>query len=655
MVLRVAPPWDETPGSPPVAMVTRNKANLRMVSGEKMRSEPPRSSALGAVSGRIKRLPSALVDQIAAGEVVERPASVVKELVENALDAGATRLRIELREGGNAFIAVSDDGMGMSDAEARLALERHATSKIASLDDLQRIASFGFRGEALPAIASVARLRLATRRAESDVGHEIRVESGVVTSERSVGCPVGTRIEVADLFGAVPARRKFLKKPGTEWGHAIDWLGRLAMSLPGVHFEILRDDREAAVWPATDDAFTRIEAVLGRSQTAGLRAVVHEEPAGHVEAFVTGPEHTRANANGIHLYVNGRPVRDRLLRHALLEAYRDWLPRGRYPTAVLYLTVDPARVDVNVHPAKWEVRFESPQAIHALVRHAVREAMTGRDHLDGVGQVQPGVRSPTPAAPVPGWRRVDPVADSPGLSTNEGATDWIFAAPSASATEHVADATNQDQPPGVEQGGALELSQLRLIGQMLASYLILEADDGLILIDQHAAHESVLYQGLRRSWLARDVERQGLLLPVDVELDPLEVAGLEEASETVHALGFELERFGDSAVVVRAIPALLAGRDPAAMVRDLAEELAQSGVARETAPDATRLVAAADRLLSTLACHSARRFGDHLEPTEQQALLRELDRIPWAQSCPHGRPVATRISRAEIEGRFGRH
>ena len=236
--------------------------------------------------GRIQLLPDDLVDQIAAGEVVERPASVVKELVENALDAEARRIRVELRDGGNAFIAVADDGVGMSPAEVRLALQRHATSKIRSLADLGRIGSFGFRGEALPAIASVSKLRVVTRAREAEAGHEVRIESGAVRLERAAGCPVGTRVEVADLFGAVPARRKFLKKPGTEWGHAIEWLGRLAMALPGVHFEILRDDREAALWPATGDARDRIERVLGRDQTKGLLAVEFEEPAGHVAAWV---------------------------------------------------------------------------------------------------------------------------------------------------------------------------------------------------------------------------------------------------------------------------------------------------------------------------------------------------------------------------------
>jgi len=629
----------------------------------------------GASGERIRLLPDDLVDQIAAGEVVERPASVVKELVENALDAEAGRIRVELREGGNAFIAVADDGMGMSAAEARLALQRHATSKISTLGDLARIGSFGFRGEALPAIASVSRLRILTRARGADAGHEIRVEGGAVRLERAAGCPVGTRVEVAELFGAVPARRKFLKKPATEWGHAIDWLGRLAMALPGVHFEVVRDDREAAVWPATRDARDRIERVLGREQATGLLDAEWEEPAGHVHAWASPPDRTRASASAVHLYVNGRPVRDRLLRHAVLDAYRDWLPRGRYPSAVVFLTVDPARVDVNVHPAKWEVRFEDPQAVHRLIRHALREAMAGRAHLGGHAAVAPiaGANpggSPTQGQvgaarsgpPVPsgaaGTRRgpgQPPAVARAAAADDAGPSDWLLAGHrDTSAADRVADAGTGAGEAIAERAG-IALARLRLVGQMLASYLVLESDEGMILVDQHAAHERVLYERLRSGWLSAGVERQGLLLPAQVELDPLAVDALEEAADTVARLGFEVDRFGEGAVMVRAIPALLAGRDPAALVRDLAEELARSGGAVEPGVAATRLVAAADRVLATLACHSARRFGDVLPEAEQRAILEGLDAIPWAPTCPHGRPVATRIDRGEIERRFGRH
>jgi DNA mismatch repair protein MutL len=587
----------------------------------------------GIPSARIRLLPDALVDQIAAGEVVERPASVVKELVENALDAGARRIRVEVRDGGAALVTVTDDGGGMTPEDARMALQRHATSKLASAADLMRINSFGFRGEALPAIASVARLRLLTRPHGAATGHEIRVESGRVMLEREAGVPEGTRIEVADLFAGVPARRKFLKKSGTEWGHVADWLGRLALALPGVHFEVQRDDRPALVWPATTRMLDRIAAVLSESEARALVPIEWEEKAGHVQAFLSAPDRSHANASGLYLYVNGRPVRDRLLRHALLEAYRDLLPRGRHPSAVVFLTVAPDQVDVNVHPAKWEVRFVDAQGVHQLLRHAVREAMTSRTWL---------ARG---AAPQLRPEAVSRVAEP-------GQDDWIFAG-------------RTPKSPNAGQGGAfgspdvvesehLRFAELRLLGQLHASYLLAEGPQGLLLVDQHAAHERVLYERLRADWLGRGVERQGLLAVISVDLEPLALEALDENADVVARLGFEIERFGERALLVRAIPALLAGQDPTALIRSLAEELESPDPREAGGGSESRLLQAADRALASLACHSARRFGDVLPAAEQQAILSALDTIPWAPTCPHGRPVATSYELPEIERRFRR-
>jgi len=594
---------------------------------------------------RVRLLDDALVDQIAAGEVVERPASVVKELVENALDAGASRLRVEVRDGGAAFIAVTDDGSGMSPDDARLALRRHATSKIRAAADLTRIASFGFRGEALPAIASVSRLRLQTRLRGAAEGFEMRVEGGRITGERVAGGPEGTRIEVADLFAQVPARRKFLKKAATEWGHISDWLTRSALALPGVHFEVRRDDRPPVVWPETSEPLDRVAAVLGEREARGLVEVEREDAEGHVQAFVSSPEHTRPNAQGLYLFVNGRPVRDPLLRGAVLQAYRDWLPRGRFPTAVLFLSVAPERVDVNVHPAKWEVRFSDPSSVHALVRRALREAVAGRSWLGaGASEATGDARSgPSPAS----WSvAAPPTAPAFRPAAREGAAGTPERAPAAPAP---------GAPAPAEGAPRLRFGEHRLVGQLLASYLVVEGKDGLLLVDQHAAHERVLYERLRSEWLERGVERQGLLAPVTVELDPAAASALEQAAARVARLGFEVEPFGESAAVVRAVPALLGGRDPAALVRELAEELRETGTA-SASPEAddVRLLAAADRTLATLACHSARRFGDALPLAEQRAILDALDAIPWAPTCPHGRPVAVSLSRAEIERRFGR-
>jgi DNA mismatch repair protein MutL len=398
-------------------------------------------------------------------------------------------------------------------------------------------------------------------------------------------------------------------------------------------------------------------------------AVECEEAAGHLQAFVSPPDQTRANANALYLFVNGRPVRDKVLRHGLLLAYRDLIPRGRFPSAVLFLTVPPAAVDVNVHPAKWEVRFASPDGVHRLIRRAVRQAMEGRAWL-GAGTPEAGVQAralPGSPAGLP----TEPVSsagssfargvylEDRGTRVAEGETnDWIFAREPGPVVDREGDsASSAVESPARAAQDRLRFRDLRLLGQILATYLALEGRDGLLLVDQHAAHERVLYERLRGQWLERGVERQGLLLPVNVELDPLEFATLEEETELVARLGFEVEPFGEGAVVVRAVPALLAGRDPISLLRGLAEELqaapGATGVAAASG-DETRLLGAADRIFATLACHSARRAGDHLEALEQRQILSDLDTIPWAPTCPHGRPVVVSLERAEIERRFGR-
>ncbi len=607
----------------------------------------------------VQRLPDALVDQIAAGEVVERPASVVKELVENALDAGATRIRVEVREGGASLIAVTDDGRGMPQGDARLALQRHATSKIDSIDDLLSIGSFGFRGEALPAIASVSRLRLSTREEGADEGWEIRVEGGELQSERTAGCAKGTRVEVADLFAAVPARRKFLKKPATEWGHIKDWLGRLALALPGVHFEVRHDERPSLIWPATSDPLDRVAAVLGEEAASLLVPATFEATEGHVEAYLSGPEHARANGNGLYLFVNGRPVRDPVLRHAVVDAYRDLLPRGRFPTAVVFLTVPPASLDVNVHPAKWEVRFADPRAIHRLVRHCVRDAMAERRWL-GTAVASPPFPSTSsvPGAPEAAPRRGPGSERGSERDFERGsgaATDWTFARQGElGATDRLDPGTHVAEAPNPADGDRVRFGSLRVVGQLLASYLLVEGKQGLVLVDQHAAHERILYEQLRGQWLDQGVSSQALLMPETVTIEALALAALLEAEARIARLGFDLEAFGEDAVLVRSIPALLSGKNPAELVRGLAREMQDPDLLGDGEASDTRLLRAADQIFATLACHSARRFGDHLEPGEQRAILRGLDEIPWAPTCPHGRPVAVSLDVAEIERRFGR-
>jgi DNA mismatch repair protein MutL len=598
--------------------------------GERVPGAPGERPTAGE-GRRVHRLPDALVDQIAAGEVVERPASVVKELVENALDAGAARIRVDVREGGAALVAVADDGAGMTPADAHLALERHATSKIGSADDLARIATFGFRGEALPAIASVSRLRLRTRARGAPAGVEIEVEGGKRIGERAAGVPEGTRVEVAELFHNVPARRKFLKTAATEWSHVADWLARAALALPGVHFDVRRDDRPAVSWPAVAEPLDRIAAVLSEREAEGLVALAAEDGALRIAGFASRPDAHRPTAAGLYLFVQRRPVRDRLLRHALLDAYRDVLPRGRFPSAVLFLDLPPQAVDVNVHPAKWEVRFAEPNAVHRLVSRAVREALGGRRWI---AAAQP-VASTEPV------RGDGFVAGAPPAAprVREGASDWIFAGRSAVPSP------SAPAPPESVPAPRLRFADLPLIGQLLATYLLLEAPDGLVLIDQHAAHERVLFERLRAAWRERAVPRQALLLPVTVELSPDRAARVAEAG--LDRIGFDVEPFGEGVLAVRAIPAELSGHDPAALLREVADQLAP-GAGDLRAPEAV------DRLFASLACHAARRAGERLDPREQRALLAALDAIPWAPTCPHGRPVAVPLSRAELERRFAR-
>ncbi len=592
--------------------------------------------------GQVRALPEALIDQIAAGEVVERPASVVKELVENSLDAGALRVRVEVRGGGRDWIAVTDDGSGMEPADARLALQRHATSKIASADDLQRISTYGFRGEALPAIASVSRLRLRTRTHASAIGIEIRVEAGRLLEEHEAAGPAGTRVEIADLFGAVPARRKFLKTVATEWGHLSDWLARSALARPDVHFEVQRDDRPALAWPAVAEPLERVAAVLGEQEAQAFVAIDLTAGELRVHGFASRPDRHRPTLGGIHLFVNGRAVRDRLLQHALVDVYRDVLPRGRFPSAVLFLEIPTAQVDVNVHPAKWEVRFAEPQAVHRAVRQALSRGLESRRWLgDAASPALAPPRASHPGASAAAWGGRRAADGAPG--------DWTLAAPGLAAEG--ADAAWGAAPARAPE--ALQFADQRLLGQLLATYLVLETKHGLLLVDQHAAHERVLYERLRSEWSERSVASQGLLAPIPVTLDPAAGALLVESADALARLGFEVEPFGEATVAVRGIPALLSGSDPVMLLRELAAELVADPEARSLAGERPAL-AAVDRLFASLACHAARRKGELLAPVEQRALLSALDAIPWAPTCPHGRPVAVPYELAEIERRFAR-
>ena len=584
----------------------------------------------------VKRLPPQLIDQIAAGEVVERPASVVKELLENSVDAGATRITVEVREGGRDLIAVTDNGSGMSFEDARLAIERHATSKISRMEDFLTLATYGFRGEALPAIASVSRFRLRTRVPGDRQGYQISIEHGQKPLEKVDGCAEGTRVEVADLFGGLPARRKFLKKAATEWAHVADFLSRAALGLPEIHFDIIRDGKTVMQWPASDRLTDRIAAVLSDRDAESLIPTEYSRADNKIYGFISRPDVHRGNASGIYAYVNDRPVRDKVVRQATTDAYRDYLPRGRYPTAVLFISTSPDSLDVNVHPAKWEIRFSDPQVIYRLVRDSIKKAISLRNFFGSNSQSKEAKSDNRPTPEEAEIRIVPtPQEEAPG---QEGLLL------KESIQIHAVTAMNEHR---------FQFSDLNCIGQLLDTYLLLEDTKGLLLVDQHAAHERVLYERLREGWASSRNEKQMLLLPVDVEIDAPTLSQIREHEKILDRMGFDLEEFSEKSVLLRAIPAILGDRDPARLIRLVGDSLAEDGIAKDEMT-LLRDLEPMDRLFATIACHSARRAGDKLQVQEQTALLLALDEIPWAPTCPHGRPVAVPIEKLEIERRFAR-
>jgi len=573
----------------------------------------------------IRVLPDELVNQIAAGEVVERPASVVKELVENALDAGATQIRVAIRDGGMTSILVEDDGSGMTPEDARLAFERHATSKLTCARDLERISSLGFRGEALPSIASVARVRMCTRLRGAPLGTELVGEGSGIARVAPIACADGTRIEVAELFGRVPARRKFLKSPATEASHTARWLERMALARPDVRFELERDGRRAFLFLPTDDPRERVIAVLPPGTGEALVRVRGSLGKLAVSGFASPTHVFRSGPSDLHVYVNGRPVRDRLLQFAVRDAYRDALPPGRYPVAVLFLDADFEEVDVNVHPAKWEVRFRDPRAVTDLLRRAIGAAVRAGTAL----------RPSAPAAPF-----------APALPALAPRGDFALAA-DAPLVPYAAAA-----PPGAR----IVFERLRYVGQALHLYLVFEGEDGLVLLDQHAAHERVLFERLRRALVEEKLERQELLIPHELELARADAETLAAHTELLARAGIELELGAPSlrgtiAARLRAVPALLAARTQTSWPELLRET---AGLLREPAQRETRdgLERALHDLCATAACHAAVRKGDRLDARAVAALQADLDAEIWFPNCPHGRPIALALDRAELERRF---
>jgi DNA mismatch repair protein MutL len=594
--------------------------------------------------GRIRTLPTDLANQIAAGEVVERPASVVKELVENALDAGATRVKVELERGGATLIRVTDDGEGMDEEDAVLALQRHATSKIQHKDDLFALTTFGFRGEALPSIASVSKLRLTTRARGAREGTEVLLEGGGVAHPRPAGVAEGTSIEVRDLFFNVPARRKFLKSTGTEAAHVSEAMLLAAFARPDVSFFVVRDGRSVREWLRV--ATRRERAAQAFDAVERLEACAGERGPMRIEAHLGPPERARAGATGLHLLVNGRAVRDRALARAVAQSYGSVLEPGRYPVGVVYVEVPAADVDVNVHPQKAEVRFADGRALLDAVTRELHAILAGAFSLPALGASRAwmGARQTQPETFAPFGRAA--------LDDAAGAADpWKLAPAEQSASAEVLAERIGLHAPGAATDPALFeavgfYASLEFLAQVRGTFLVCSGADGLYVLDQHAAAERVTFNRLRKAFASRTIPTQRLLLPEVVEMLPTEVATLEERAADVAALGLEVRAVGPSAVAVHAVPALLARARPERLVRDLIAELGHA--------DRRPFGDAADLVLATMACHGSIRAGDVVSRAEAAALLHALDDVDFAGHCPHGRPVVTRIGYDELERRVGR-
>ncbi len=592
---------------------------------------------------RIRILSETLSNRIAAGEVVERPASVVKELVENALDADSTKILIEIRGGGRTLIRVSDNGTGMGRDDALLCLERYATSKLYDDTDLFQIKSLGFRGEALPSIASVSRFQLVTREQSATGGTEIIVDGGTIRQVSEIGAPPGTLVSVKQLFYNTPARRKFLKTVNTEMSHIADTISSIALSRPGVQFRLIHNDRTVKDWTKVADPATRVTDVLGDDLAAVLRPLGVTSDTVSITGWVADPHVTRSTARGIYVFVNGRYVHDRMIRHGLLEGYRDRLMKGRYPVAVLSLTVPFDQVDVNVHPMKHEVRFSEHRTVHDTLVRAVSETLQRGDRA---------ARVPVSPAGRPADRGVgESVARYvPGNDSPPGPAVFPQGASGAADRSRI---TSPEPLRQAEQEGIWEkrfFADLQIIGQLHHTYILCQAEDGLVLIDQHAAHERVLLEQLQHRMSETQTSRQTLLMPETIDLGYREADVLQELMPALQDLGLEIEPFGGNTFVIKAVPSFLSGREMKPLLMEMLEEV----VSVEAGGGEEKLGKARDQCLIVLACHGAIRANQVLNDRQMTALLGQLDQCRNPSHCPHGRPTWIRWTTGFLERSFRR-
>ncbi len=574
----------------------------------------------------IRALPESLVNQIAAGEVVERPASIVKELVENALDAGARRVEIEIEQGGARLIRVRDNGGGIPPDELPLALERHATSKIGTLDDLEHVASLGFRGEALPSIASVARLRIVSATPDAAHAHALEPDGGVAPAAH----PAGTTVEVRDLFHNTPARRRFLRTERTEYGHIERLVRRLALARFDVEFRLTHNGGGTSHWRRAEDEDARqrrLAAVFGPGFVEHALRIDQAGPGLTLSGWIAQPTFSRAQADQQEFFLNGRAIRDRVVTHAVRQAYADVLYHGRHPAFVLYLALDPAQVDVNVHPAKHEVRFRDSRLVHDFLRRTLQEAVA-RTHAGAA------------AAPAPATSPVPPAAGGamprqPSMDLGEQMASY--------AALHESAAEGAPAQPEAAEPALPPLGFAR--AQIHDTYIVAENAEGLVLVDMHAAHERVTYERLKAGHDAGPIRAQPLLVPLALAVSAEEAETAERQPEAFQALGFEVDRSGPEELSVRQVPVLLADADTAALVRDVLADLRALG-------SSDRLAEERDRVLSTMACHGSVRAGRRLTQAEMDSLLRAMERTERSNQCNHGRPTWVQLPIADLDRLF---
>ncbi|UOR14929.1 DNA mismatch repair endonuclease MutL [Qipengyuania aquimaris] len=597
----------------------------------------------------IRRLPDNLVNRIAAGEVVERPSSALKELVENAIDAGATRIAVKLVEGGLTSLEVTDDGCGMAPDEMALALERHATSKLPD-EAIEQVATLGFRGEALPSIASVARFSLESRSKGAEQGWKRVVDHGELVSEGPAALPPGTRVRVENLFGKIPARRKFLRTPRSEYAACLDVVKRLAMARPDVAITLDHGERRILGLQGGEGLANRVAQVVARELKENGVAIDLDRGTMRLTGIAGLPTYNRGIADHQYLFVNGRPVKDRLLTGAVRGAYADMLARDRHAVLALFLDLPPEEVDVNVHPAKTEVRFRDAQAVRGFIVSGLRNALATGDKRSAqspdAGAMSRWQQESVREEPAPALRSIFEGRDwsSPQQRVSEPSQAWrgadtdVMAAPQGRAEEAAPVAAEaQDYPLGIARG------------QVANTYIVAEAKDGLVLVDQHAAHERLVLERLKAAGAEEAVARsQALLIPEVVELDETSCDRLEEAADTLAKHGLAIERFGPSAMLVRSLPHAIARTDPEKLLRDIDDDLALNG-------EALHLGEKLDLVLATMACHGSVRAGRTLRVDEMNALLREMERTPRSGQCNHGRPTWVKLSMEDVEKLFGRH